>query len=156
MNPLPPTAIHLRAPVTTDLPQLVLLEQASFSTDRLNARRFRHWMCAQNCHFEVACTADGKIAGYALVLYRRNSTRARLYSIVVTPDQRGNGLARHLLDRCETAARHNGSDTLYLEVRLDNRSAIRLYEKSGYRLQHRIAGFYEDGTDALRLEKPLG
>jgi len=156
MNRHSETAFTLRAPCPTDVPLLVALERTSFTTDRLNARRFHHWMQADNCHFEVASARSGEIAGYALVLYRHNSRRARLYSIAISPDCRGQGLAQQLLSRSEVAARRRGCDALYLEVRPDNHRAIHLYESAGYRQHSRITGFYEDGTDALRFEKALG
>ena len=41
-----------------------------------------------------------------------------------------------------------------LEVRADN-GAAKLYRDAGYREFGRHTGFYQDGMDALRFEKPL-
>ena len=145
----------LRAPRLADIPQLVALEYANFSSDQLSAARFRHWIRASNCFFRVAADCQDRVAGYALILYRHNSRRARLYSIVVSPTHRGLGLAQRLLAEGESAARERGCLSLYLEVRPDNHAAIRLYEGTGYRHGGLLPGFYEDGNDALRLEKVL-
>jgi ribosomal protein S18 acetylase RimI-like enzyme len=42
-----------------------------------------------------------------------------------------------------------------LEVRTDNSAAIGLYTKSGYHRFGEITGFYEDGSNALRMQKTL-
>lgn len=145
----------LRTPHPADIAQLVALEYANFSSDQLSAARFRHWMRASNCFFQIVADAQNQVAGYALVLYRRNSRRARLYSIVVSPAYRGQGLAQRLLAEGEAAAQERGCQSLYLEVRPDNFAAIQLYQSRGYQVQHTLPQFYEDGTDALRLVKSL-
>ena len=42
-----------------------------------------------------------------------------------------------------------------LEVGTENAAARALYARAGYRVAEVLPGYYEDGTDALRLEKPL-
>jgi len=138
-----------------DLPELVALESAVFETDRLSRDRFLHWLRAPNCTFLVACDTRGCFAGYALVLYRRNSSKARLYSIAVMPACRGQGIARQLLSACEQTARQRHCSGMTLEVRPDNRAALQVYDQSGYRHTRHLRHFYEDGTDAIRLEKTL-
>jgi [ribosomal protein S18]-alanine N-acetyltransferase len=43
-----------------------------------------------------------------------------------------------------------------LEARESNQHAILLYERSGYRVIARVAGYYPNGETAVRMEKPLG
>ena len=38
---------------------------------------------------------------------------------------------------------------------MNNRRAVALYEKNGFRRIGRYDGYYADGADALRYEKPL-
>jgi predicted double-glycine peptidase len=45
---------------------------------------------------------------------------------------------------------------LSLEVRTDNRRAIAMYERHGYRATEELAGYYTDGTEGLRMVKSLG
>jgi ribosomal protein S18 acetylase RimI-like enzyme len=42
-----------------------------------------------------------------------------------------------------------------LEVRPDNRAAVDLYRSAGYEPFGRYAAYYEDDSDALRMEKAL-
>lgn len=138
-----------------DLPALVALEEGTFDEDRLSARSFRRLIGAPSAILLVAERA-GELLGYALLLLRRGSGSARLYSLAISRHARGQGLGGALLERCEQQARARGCLRLRLEVRTDNASAIDLYERSGYVRFARSAGFYEDGSDAWRYEKPLG
>ena len=136
-----------------DLPALLALE-AQFPGDRMSARQFRHHLRNPSARLRVA-VLDGAVAGYALVLTREGARPARLYSIAVDRARRGQGLGAGLLRDAERAARRLGRAALRLEVRADNDAAIALYERAGYRRFGRHAGYYEDGADALRFEKPL-
>jgi len=73
----------------------------------------------------------------------------------VAPEARGQGLGARLLQAAEHAARRRGAAALRLEVNVSNKSALALYRKSGYGVVGRVAGYYEDGSDAWRLEKRL-
>jgi ribosomal protein S18 acetylase RimI-like enzyme len=73
----------------------------------------------------------------------------------VAGELRGAGLGRRLLADAERVAAADRKGVLRLEVRADNRPAIRLYESLGYRQIGRYAGYYADKTDAIRYEKPL-
>jgi len=148
-----PLLYRLAAPA--DLSNLLGLEEACFEQDRISARSFRRLIAAPSALVLVA-EGEGELLGYALVLLRRGSGIARLYSLAISRRARGQGLGGALLQRCEEQARARGCRRLRLEVRTDNASAIGLYERSGYVRFARSAGFYEDGSDAWRYEKPLG
>jgi [ribosomal protein S18]-alanine N-acetyltransferase len=98
---------------------------------------------------------DGQLLGYALLLLRRRSTRARLYSIAIAEHARGMGLGQQLLARIEACAVAHHCTHLRLEVRTDNPGALGLYERNGYRRFALVDDYYADHTSALRLEKPL-
>lgn len=148
------TRLQLRAATAADIPALVALEEQSFSTDRLAARNFRRFLRGGRCTLTIA-EDDGRFAGYVLVLYRANTKAGRLYSIAVSAASRGRGVGEQLLAAAERAVVARGRQSMRLEVRPDNAGALRLYEKSGYRVFGSYPAFYEDGTDALRLEKDL-
>lgn len=136
-----------------DLPELVALEH-HFSSDRISRASFRHLLTRANA--DVVVFSRGKrVLGNAVALYRRGSRRARLYSLVTHPKHRGKGIGGQLIRAMERLARNRGHQWIYLEVRSTNRVAIRLYAKRGYALFQQITGFYEDGSNALRLERAL-
>lgn len=144
----------IRAGGLADLNELLAVE-ARFPSDRLSARQFRRHLQSRSAWLGVADVA-GRVAGYALVFFRRGAGRARLYSIAVDPTVRGQGLGTCLLVAAEAAARARGATGLALEVRTDNVVAIQLYERAGYQRFGCYPGYYEDGCDAWRLHKVLG
>jgi GNAT superfamily N-acetyltransferase len=60
---------------------------------------------------------------------RRHGFLAELY---VTPEVRGKGLGRALIESCEKWARERGHRLLTVGVLAQNPSAIRAYEGAGY------------------------
>jgi hypothetical protein len=93
--------------------------------------------------------------GYTLVLYRTGTSLARVYSIAVIPEQQGKGIARRLMDAAEQAGRERFCAFMRLEVNVNNAPAIHLYKKLGYRHIGMIENYYDDGSDALRMEKRI-
>ena len=125
--------IAIRPGVPADLPSLAALENEAFATDRLSRRALARHLGSPTALLLVAAAAAGTAVGYALLLFRREATVARLYSLAVDPAARGRGLARRLIAAAEEAARSRGARVLRLEVRVDNAPAIRQYEELGYR-----------------------
>jgi len=149
---LPPPRI--RRADAVDLDALVALEERAFSHDRLSRAQFRRHLDSDSALVLIA-KEDGRLLGVAVVFFRRGARVARLYSLVTAPEARGRGVGAALLEAAERAARVRRCRSLRLEVRTDNRTALRLYETRGYHhLVHR-PGYYEDGSDAHRYEKPL-
>lgn len=138
----------------TDIPALVAIENRCFSEDRLTQRNFQ-WML-EKAHAElIVVEVEGIMAGYGLLLYRRGTSLARLYSLAILPEHRGSGLAASLLGALENCARQHDCVYLRLEVRPDNERAIALYRRLGYRQFDRKLDYYEDHSEALCFEKRI-
>ena len=144
----------IRPAVRSDLDALSKIENAVFPGDRLSRRSFAHLSASATAKLLVA-ERDGAAAGYCAVLFRAASTKARLYSIAVAADARGRGTGRRLMEDAARIVRKRGRARLRLEVRADNAAAIGLYEGLGYRRIGRHVAYYDDGMDALRLEREL-
>ena len=149
-----PVAYRIRRAARADLPALVALERRAFTTDHLSPRQYRHHLTNPRALVLAALDRAG-LLGKAVVLFRKGSGIARLYSIAVDHAARGRGIAKALLRAAERGARVRGCERLRLEVNQANPGAIALYEKLGYRRFGAITGFYEDGADAWRYEKSL-
>jgi ribosomal-protein-alanine N-acetyltransferase len=145
---------EIRAAGRADLDGLVALEDASFPGDRLTRRNFRHAIASPSILVLIAPGPDG-LRGSALVEFRKGARVARLSSIAVAARAAGSGLGRRLMDEAEAECWRRGCDRLRLEVRADNRRAIDLYLRNGYREVGRSEDYYEDGEAALRFEKSL-
>jgi len=144
----------IREAALSDLNALLALETACFEGDRLSRRSLRAFI-HDGAHHLLVWEEDAVLRGYALLLFRRGTLLARLYSLAVHPDCRGRGIAGQLLDAAEDHARQRNCMFLRLEVREDNRAAIALYEQRGYRRFDRVTDYYEDAAAALRMEKRL-
>jgi ribosomal protein S18 acetylase RimI-like enzyme len=137
-----------------DVPALVELEQACFETDRLSARSFRHFLTKGNADLFLD-EEDGNLRGYCLVLYHRNTSLARLYSIAIAPNHRKHGLSKALLTYAEGRALGEGATRMRLEVHQKNKAAQKLYRQLGYDEFAVTLDYYEDHAAALRMEKEL-
>jgi ribosomal protein S18 acetylase RimI-like enzyme len=137
-----------------DIPALTALEERCFDEDRISKRQFRHLLTRGNATVLVS-ERGGRIVGDAVVLFSRATSVARLYSLAVDPAQRGQGLARELVEAAEQAAWENHRAYMRLEVRKDNAPAIALYRKLGYRRFGELEDYYPDHADAWRYEKAL-
>ena len=136
-----------------DLAALRELEQ-HFPTDRLSPRSLRRFIL--NSQTDVLVYEhDGAVIANGVVLYRRNSVCARLYSLIVHPKHQGRGIAAALLRAAEQAALRRGRNRVSLEVRADNAAALRLYQKAAFNLRQRIPGYYQDHSPALRFVKDI-
>jgi ribosomal protein S18 acetylase RimI-like enzyme len=150
----PIAGVSFREVNADDLQALVDIENAVFDTDRISRRSFRHFLTSPRAIFRIA-EIDGALAGYYLILSRRGTAAARLYSLAVDPAFRQRGLGAALLDHAEGAASETDHAVLRLEVATANQPALALYQRSGYRQVARLPRYYEDGGDGIRLEKPL-
>lgn len=130
------------------------LEACSFDYDRISRRSFAHHVRAPSSLLLVAQHGEA-VAGYALGLLRRGTRVMRLFSLAVEPAHRRYGVASALLEAVERAAHARGAVHVRLEVKADNQPALALYAQRGYRVFGRYTAYYEDGSDALRLDKEL-
>ena len=150
MNRSPP-ATHIRRARQADLEPLVALEDRSFDSDRMSRAQYRRHLDSESALVLVA-TTQGELLGSAVLFFRRHSTVARLYSLTTRPESRGQGVGTALIEASHRAARRRGCRALRLEVRVDNVSAISLYERHGYRKLALLKRYYQDGVDGWRYE----
>ena len=100
----------------------------------------------------LARAADGTGLGVALTSVRRagGEVRSRVAAMGVTPEGRGQGLARRLLERQTADARARGSREILLECFSNNTRALPLYESAWFRVRRRLLS-YEGDVAGLRL-----
>jgi ribosomal protein S18 acetylase RimI-like enzyme len=78
---------------------------------------------------------------------------AELLRIAVDPAHRGQNHGRLLLEACQRDLEAQGLTHLYLEVRVSNAPAIRLYGACGWRRCGLRPGYYPDGEDAALFRR---
>lgn len=152
-------AFYFRFATLDDIDNLLDVEQACFAQDRLSLRNFQWMITRANACLVVAIDKSRahpeRLAGYALLLFHRGTSLARLYSLAVSPAWRGRGLGQRLLDEAQSCALAHNCAWLRLEVRADNPAAIRLYEANGYQRFAIMEDYYEDHAQGLRYEKRI-
>ncbi len=154
-NKFDPGQVKFRKAKVADLSQLLEVENACFSYDQLSRRNF-HWMIKKAQSIFIVLQYETKIIGYGLVLINRGTSLARLYSICTLSEYQGYGLASKLIQLLEEKAA-NEEDCAYLrlEVKDNNQSAIRLYQKLGYTKFTEKEDYYDDGRAAFCFEKRI-
>ncbi len=148
------TKAIIRKAHLSDLDRVEEIEWSVFESDQLSRQSLRRYMQVASAAMIVA-QEDKTTTGYALVGFRKGSTIGRLYSIAVDKACAGRGVGRLLLDASEQAAKTRKCKRFALEVRADNKRAIKLYKKNDYVLIGREDDWYEDGGTALKFEKAL-
>lgn len=149
------TLMNVRSATIGDLNALLALEENAFSGDRLSRRSFRRAISSAGSSLLVAAGEGQSLLGYALLHLRQGTRLARLYSLAVSPQARGLGIGKALIQACEQKAIKKGKNLLRLEVSDVNKNAIALYRTMGYREFGHYDAYYEDQTDAIRMQKPL-
>lgn len=147
--------VKIRKAKVSDISQLLVLENACFDYDQLSRRNFQ-WMIKKGHSLFLVLEYKSALIGYGLVLINRGTSLARLYSICTLKEFQGHGLASKLISELETKA-SDDEDCAYLrlEVKENNKSAIKLYEKLGYTKFTEKADYYDDGRAALCYEKRI-
>ena len=80
---------------------------------------------------------------------------ADLANIAVDARFRGRGVAAEMLRRLEAEAKARGVRRIFLEVRVSNAPAMRLYLRCGYAGRYVRPRYYGDGEDAVIFCKEL-
>ncbi len=132
-----------------DLGQLRHVEQACFPKDAWPLLDLMAVLTFPDV-IRLKAVVDSRMVGFIAGDPRRTEGMAWIATLGVLPEYRRQGIARLLLQECEkrlTAPR------LRLCVRLDNAPAIRLYEQESYLRVGTWTKYYNDGGDALVMEK---
>ena len=155
----PSASVKLRPGCESDAEALDALEREIFKDRRFTGHLISRASFRRFCDSPSAKLIIGQVgthlSGYVVVLYRSNSSLARMYSIGVAARFRRRGFARLLLAAAEREAINRGRKAMRLEVRADDRGAFAFYQSSGYRCIGRRPGYYGDTVDALCFDKPL-
>lgn len=80
-------------------------------------------------------------------------------SIGLKPEYRnsrkGYQTIKYAWDEILNYARDNGASTLSLHVTASNRNLLRMYQNLGFTIKETLHNYYEDGSDAYFMERPL-
>ena len=134
-----------------DLNTLRHLEQACFPQDAWPLWDMIGILTLPNV-VRLKATIDGKVVGFIAGDIRRSENRAWIATVGVLPEYRQRGIGQALISACE---RQLPVPAVRLSVRSSNQDAIRLYLHLGYQKVGLWKQYYQDGEDALVMEKAL-
>jgi ribosomal-protein-alanine N-acetyltransferase len=77
--------------------------------------------------------------------------KGHVVSVAVLDQHRGKGVGRALMLEGVNGVVSRKSDEIYLEVRISNEPAVKMYEKLGFQIKSRLRTYYRDGEDAYLM-----
>jgi len=114
----------------------------------------------------IVAETDGVMIGYVMCRIERDfsslslrpfsiTKKGHIISIAVLPEYRSKGVGSALVEEAlEAMSVHYGAERCYLEVRVSNVSALKLYRKLGFEVDKTLTGYYSDGEDAYIMGRP--
>jgi ribosomal-protein-alanine N-acetyltransferase len=149
--------ITLRAITPADLPAVLRLEAALFGDEAWSEAMLTSELEgaeASGRYYLVAEDAGG-LVGYAGLL-SPGGGQADVLTMAVVKDRWGQRIGAMLLDSLVAEAARQGCTEVFLEVRVDNDRAQRLYRSRGFAGIGVRRGYYQpSGTDALVMQLSL-
>jgi len=149
-------SVTLRPMGHPDVPAVVGLEQALFGDEAWSPAMLAEEVRGQpGTRYYLVADDDGVIAGYGGLL-APGGAAADVVTLAVAAERWGQGIGAALLDALLAEAARRGCTEVFLEVRVDNDRAQRLYRRYGFEGLGLRRGYYQpSGTDALVMRRVL-
>ena len=81
--------------------------------------------------------------------------KGHVVSVAVLEEHRGKSIGKALMVEGINGVMHRKADEIYLEVRVSNTSAIKMYQKLRFEIKSRLRSYYRDGEDAYLMALDL-
>ena len=143
--------VEIRDCTEGDLPAVQRIEEASFD-DPYPPSLFLRLLEDYSHGFRVAVAGE-ELVGYCVLVNKNN--KGVIASLAVRPDFRRRSIGEMLLEDAIRIAREALVNSIELQVRVENSSAISLYSKFGFKTEGRIRNYYGRGKDGLLMTKRL-
>lgn len=92
---------------------------------------------------------EGRVVGYVGIEKVLDETH--IINMAIHPDYRGTGIGKRLMQHVL-----NDEDVFFLEVRISNEGAKKVYERYGFKVISTRKGYYADGEDAFVMRRIPG
>ncbi len=148
MEALDPEGISIRVPAAAELGLLHDLALASGEVPQWSSSDYEKLLVERGGRKRISrvVASAGTIAGFGVAAGASEldgkAAEWELEMILVAPDFRKQGLGQKLLDELMRQVRIAGGQKILLEVRQSNSAARSLYEKIGFAVCGRRAGYY--------------
>lgn len=118
---------NFRLMTEDDLDAVMAIEEAIYSFPWTRGIFFD---CLKIGYLCQVLEKDNMVLGYAIMSTAVDE--AHLLTIVVDSNEQGKGYGKVLLNKMINMAVHDNVNTMYLEVRASNKTAIQLYQQRGF------------------------
>jgi ribosomal-protein-alanine N-acetyltransferase len=145
--------MNLRAWKFEDIFAIAALEKECFPYDAWSYQLFANAFAAPAFN-GVLAEEEGEIIGYGAITIAGDS--ADIENIAVAEPYRHGGVGNKLLRALIGCAEVAGVQNVFLEVRVSNAEAMKLYLKHGFVGVYARPRYYKDGEDGLVMKKSLG
>ena len=119
----------IRLAIADDIPAMRVLASQSPEAAQWTEQHYAA-MSADESRLALVAVERGKVLGFLVV--HDIAGECEMENIVVSPDERRQGIARELLSELLKKAVQRGIRTIHLEVRGQNRAARALYERLAF------------------------
>ena len=108
----------------------------------------------------IVAEVDDKVIGYIMCKIEFGFSNFRklgfvkkghVVSVAVFDQHRGKGIGKALMLEGINGVLSRKSDEIYLEVRVSNTQAVRMYQNLGFQIKSRLRSYYRDGEDAYLM-----
>ena len=149
-------SIVIRRVTVNDLERLCEIERECFTVEAFTKEQIRLLLDDQNAVGLIALLGD-EVAGFIIgLIHHHDKTRSgHVCTIDVAVKHRRKGVGLKLLNELEKAFVRIGVKTCYLEARVDNVAAHKLYRKQGYVEVERLKNYYHAGIHGILFAKRL-
>jgi [ribosomal protein S18]-alanine N-acetyltransferase len=143
-------SVVLRPMGRGDVPAVAAMEEALFGAEAWSPELLATEVTMDPVsRYYIVADDDGVIAGYGGMLAQRGG-QADVLTLAVAAHRWGEGIGGALLDGLLAEAARRGCTEVFLEVRVDNDRAQRLYRRRGFTSVGIRRGYYQpSNTDAL-------
>ncbi len=147
----------LRRATRQDIGALYALELACFDPGMaFNRRQIAALIRNPRADFWVLFRDDIPVAQLLMLRQnRRNGLFARIYSVTVSPLERGKGYARQLMESAIAEVRAQGAREVFLEVEATAFAPIKLYRSFDFVVQRQLDNYYGEGRHGIKMLKCL-
>ena len=125
---------------------------------------FYHEILAEFPETFLVAELSGKVVGYIMCrleygfsqLKRLGLARkGHVVSVAVLEEHRQKGIATKLMLLAQDEMKKKSANEAYLEVRVTNQNAVKLYEELGYKVTGKLEAYYRDGEPAYVMAANL-
>jgi len=122
-------------------------------TEKYNPTIFNYFYETFREYFLVAESAH-KIISF-IIGAEINSSKIKILMLSVSKKYRRKKVGNTILKELEKIILKKGINDIELEVRTKNNTAIKFYQKNGYKIKNKMGNYYQNGENAYIMRKKI-